>query len=60
MIPLSDIAPATEAEQLSDIITHLKNGGGFYLPAEAIALLFSALLFAAAAILFFISSKKKD
>lgn len=60
MMNLSGIAPVTDAEQLSDIVTHIKNGGSFYLPAEAVVLLISAALLAAAAVLFLISSKKKE
>ena len=59
MIPLSDIAPLTEAAEASDIVTYLKNGGRFYLPSEAVVLLISAVLVSAAAVLFLIASKKK-
>ena len=60
MMDLSGIAPVADAEQLNDIVTHIKNGGSFYLPGEAVALLISAALLAAAAVLFLISSKKKE
>ena len=60
MMNLSGLAPVTDAEQYGDIVTHIKNGGSFYLPAEAVVLLISAALLAAAAVLFLISSKKKE
>ena len=56
MMNLSGIAPVTDAEQLSDIVTHIKSGGSFYLPAEAVILLAAAALLCSAAAVFFISS----
>lgn len=59
MIPLNLSAPVTDAEQAADLITHLNNGGVFYLPVEAVILLISAALVSAAAVLFLISSRVK-
>ena len=55
----SGAAPVTDSVKSSDLITYLKNGGSFYIPAEAAALLIAAALIAFAAVLFFISSKYK-
>lgn len=59
MTPLNLSAPVTDAEQAADLITHLNNGGGFYLPVEAVILLISAALVSSAAVLFLISSRIK-